>query len=360
MATTSWLESLRLRFSPSLEFVGAAGASVIEARSRSSTRRIVGRALCGFRKFPCAGIPRKSRADFIATQVRKAAPFDSPQWHTAWQGDEALVWFWSGRVATEGARGRVSMMPESLLVGSPLEDGAQLQAMAEGVEGRVWRSFRLVACRWWPAVPTSAEWTSFLRGAGLAPGDVPAPAEAVLRDKPWTVGGGANLGEYGDLLRPRRLAWLMLLPLFVAAWGAGGWGRLHLRANALEDSTAAASIQIEPLLDARQRFDAAMATVALHRQQLRPALPQTETLAQVAAILGERGASLQRWRTIERTTLEVAIESSSSDLAAMVGALEMDGRFKVTSTESLPGGRGVLIKATVQAPAGIAAGNADG
>src|SRR5690606_21704631 len=118
-----------------------------------------------------------------------------PDFGLAWTGPgHAAVWYWShARIAGLLAGGkprRIEFVPEALYVGAAREDGAELLALAHGVEGRVWRQGRLVASRWWPAQPDPGAWRTFLRSAGAATAaddPMPAPLSAPIAVRRWSA-----------------------------------------------------------------------------------------------------------------------------------------------------------------------------
>jgi len=59
--------------------------------------------------------------------------------------------------------GRV--LPESL-ARSSMEEGRRLVECLKGYEGQLWHENNLIASRWWPKLPTEAEWLGFLRASG--------------------------------------------------------------------------------------------------------------------------------------------------------------------------------------------------
>src|SRR5690606_15340884 len=71
------------------------------------------------------------------------------------------------------------------------KDGFRLAQMSDGVEGQVWKNGLLEATRWWPAAPSSRDWATFLRAAGLdltqTALDVPQATESEFLTQPWTA-----------------------------------------------------------------------------------------------------------------------------------------------------------------------------
>src|SRR5690606_694221 len=188
-----WLKRLNRRFSPRRTLVGREGNESLPGGDGDSIEYVIARELCLFAAIDASRVPERERPAFVALAVRRAAPFADPESGVAWTGDGiASTWYWSrGRISEllsgRGQRARrETFVPEALHRGGQREDGAELLAMANGVEGRAWKAGRLVASRWWPQPPPFNDWQAFVRGAGLLPAqEVPAAVDAPLAAKRW-------------------------------------------------------------------------------------------------------------------------------------------------------------------------------
>ena len=148
---------------------------------------------------------------------------------------------------------------ESALVPPPAADADHLIELAEGVEGQVWRSGRLLATRWWPAVPGDDAWLQFLRSASVEPmAGRPALQSVTLADAPWGRSVQRFAWSAAQLERAFWRALVVVLGLLVgwqaaatAAWSiADAWQSSRLEGLRAESA---------PLIDARERAEAAQA-----------------------------------------------------------------------------------------------------
>lgn len=293
---------------------------------------MLGRGFCAYTVLDCPALPAARRRAFVATAVRRWAPFPDPQYHVEWAGPRAMVWAWSAQAvralpaeaAPEPPR---RLIPEPLLVGAPGEDGAELTALEEGFEGRVWRQRVLAASYWWPAAPELAEWNRFLRGAGLPAAErVPQAQRPPLRAQSWA---GAMAGGWMDLARRQRglalAAAAGLLALLFAAPIAGivklAWAGAQVRAQ-----IAAQDQSLQAILNAREQAerDAARVEALL---ALRPPAGQLELLATAAGLLPP-GARIMEWRMPNAQALEVVLRQNRPDPRALVEAWQRAGRFQ--------------------------------
>ncbi|MDE2156357.1 MAG: hypothetical protein KGJ32_10755 [Xanthomonadaceae bacterium] len=329
---------------------------------------VISRGLSLFVPVPCAAVPRKRRADYVATAVRRAAPFADPAWHTAWSGDLAMVWVWpqeeltsgpieaslaeSGRLQDAGPVSYIRrFLPESLLRGESREDGVELIRCSDGIEARAWRAGALHASSWWPQAPDAATWMTFCRGVGVPPQPLPAIQSPPWRDAPWTVIQRASLrdmlAQYQRLAIPAAVA----LVLLMAAWQAGAllhvqWGRMRLASE-----IAASSQKVSDILAARSRAEDDLAAT---RQllALRPPLPQVRLMASVAGLLDPMKATVVQWSMPNPTTLEVLVAMPAPDPRALVLAFQHAGLFDDVSADIGRGGKNqVIVRARLIPPA---------
>jgi hypothetical protein len=139
---------------------------------------VLSRALCAFERID-------SNPDMSSAKRRKAAelqarinsPFSDPGLYLQPSGDGFAAWTWdvANATARSGLPGQFAV-PES--VGVEGKDGLLLVESIDGYEGQIWQAGRLHQSRWWPAMPTMADWRLFLAGsgAGRPVGDVPTVA----------------------------------------------------------------------------------------------------------------------------------------------------------------------------------------
>jgi hypothetical protein len=159
-------------------------------------------------------LPESKRKSALALLVRKWSPFASSQFAAQWAGHRASVYAWDGDAVAAAitAAGespqRCTVWPETFFR-PPMQDGARIARMCDGVEGQVWKGGLLAATRWWPAVPAPRDWAVFLRGAGIdltqTSFDVPAVVENEILEHPWTV-VSAPVTDLWSLLQNERAA----------------------------------------------------------------------------------------------------------------------------------------------------------
>lgn len=326
---------------------------------------MISRGLSLFVAVPCAAVPRKRRGDYVATAVRRAAPFADPAWHTAWSGDLAMVWVWpqeelaadpieasldeTGRLPEAGPVSYIRrFLPESLLRGDSRESGVELIQCSDGVEARAWRAGALHASSWWPQAPDAATWMAFCRGVGVPPQPLPAIQSPPWRDAPWTVIQQASLrdtlSQYQRLAIPGTVALILLM----AAWQAGAllhvqWGRMRLASQ-----IAASSQKVSDILAARSRAEDDL--VATRRLlALRSPLPQVSLMASVARLLDPMKATVVQWSMPNPTTLEVQVAMPAPDPRALVLAFQHAGLFDDVSADIGRGGKDqVIVRARIK------------
>lgn len=211
----------------------------------------------------------------------------------AWVGGIAHVWTWLPS-DDASAREKATWVPESLLRARPSGDGPRLIALMEGVEGQVWREGDMVASQWWPSPPTEQVWHRFVRYAGLAPdvSDTLPSVDQAGWSAPWARLRGAAGGP--DVLEA--MAWRAVMAGVALALGWQVMARDDEREvhAVLLARTEALRLQATPLLDARERADAAYADIERFRD-LQRASSDYSLMPAVTIPLGE-DARLLGWQ----------------------------------------------------------------
>lgn len=322
---------MQRQFSPSRLLRRSDGLKPL-SQGAAGSEWVLGRGFCAYTVLDCPALPAARRRAFVATAVRRWAPFPDPQYHVEWAGPRAMVWAWSAQAVralpSEAALDPPRrLIPESLLVGAPGEDGTELLALEEGFEGRVWRQHALAASRWWPAVPELDEWNGFLRGAGLPAAErVPEAQRPPLRAQSWA---GAMAGGWPELARRYRAVGLWaaagVLALVFAA-PIAGIARLAWAGARVQAQIAAQDQSLQAILSAREQAerDAAAVEALL---ALRPPAGQLDLLATVAGLL-PAGARIMEWRMPNAQTLEVVLSQDRPDPRTLVQAWQGSGRFQ--------------------------------
>lgn len=348
-----WRERLTQRFSPSRYLRRSDGLQLLSAGGAGS-EWVVARGLCAYTLLDGAAVPTGKRRGFVAMAVRRWAPFADPASHVQWVGDKAMVWAWSqARVQVQVVDDDAPvepprrLLPESLLLGTPLDDAAQLLALDEGYEGRVWRNHVLAACQWWPQLPELAEWNVFLRGAGLAPATALPDATHIARNgEPWNALQGASVGDLWGRhhgLLTRAAAALVVAALCVPA---AGIARLALARSAVAAEVAAQDQSVQAILGAREQAerDAQRVTSLLG---LRPPQSQIELLLAAAALIPGIDWTLLEWRMDNPGTLEMQVRMRSPDPRVLVETWEGSPIFAGVTAELGRNPDEVVIRARV-------------
>lgn len=355
-----WLERLKRRYSPSRTRIGDGHNQPLPGGEGRSRQFVVGRELCLFTLIDASKVPPKQRASMVALAVRRAAPFNDPEFGVAWLGDFAAVWYWSrSRIASlagvDGMAGgsHVSYIPEALLVGeaSP-EDGVQLLLLAQGMEGRAWKNGRIVASRWWPAQPPLGEWQGFLRGAGLP--SIGAPPSAVatqIAEHGWASAQAnaprLNFASF-DAAIPRLLLGTAFVAAMVMCFEFGAIARGLYETYQAKEGAASLDEPLKRILAAREQVDQNQARIA-ELLALRAPHSQMALMAEVARVMPGTEWQLMQWQQPAIGRVDVTVNAASADLEAIVTAWEQSPMFEDVTTETSTRRGEVTIKAKVSA-----------
>lgn len=305
------------------------------------------------------GVPFPRRRTFAIAAARRWSPFPDAAVHVEWAGDQAMAWTWPFALQRGvDARPPRRTVPETLFRGAPRDEGAEVVAMSEGVEGRVWRGGMLQACLWWPRPPSLAEWNTMLRGAGFEAVDaVPAPVEAALAPAAWVREKPRALVEVS---RHRRL----LLPalgaagVFAFAFMLGSLARLAGERARLEGAIGIQQELVADILAAREAAeqDAGAIDALL---ALRPPAGQVRVLAALVAALPP-GWTLLEWRSPDPSKLEAVVSVSNPDPRALVTVLEAQPWLRDVTVEVGQRPQELTIRASIDSGAkpAVAAGDA--
>lgn len=313
---------------------------------------VISRQFCAFTAIDAAAVPLPSRKGYLSTVVRRWSPFPETGFHAEWAGARVMVWAWSTPQVLHLAGGPVPMprrlLPESLFRGGPAAGGAQLLAMDEGVEGRVWRDGAMVASEWWPALPDLAEWNAFRRGAGL-PADtgVPEPEVAGLAPTAWTRQRSEALNDIALRHRKTLQALAVGLAVLLLAAPLAASVRLLVKTALLERVIEEEAAGVGGILQARESAERDLAA-AENLLALRPPARQLQLLSTVLAATPD-GARLLEWRMPDPQTLEVVLQARNADPAGLVRAWEGTGLFSDVSVELGRAGEEVTIRAKIGA-----------
>lgn len=301
---------------------------------------LVGRELCLFLEVNAEKVPAKQRPAFVATSVRRNAPFPDPDYGLNWEGGHASVWYWS-RSRIQGLLGnvpsRVKYFPEALFIDRTHDNHVQLIALEAGVEGRVWKKGRLIASRWWPDVPEQSNWFSFLRGAGNAvdaTAGAPIAEHVVIAPVQWSASNANQkllLPEVGPYV-PRLILAFGLVVTVALGWQLGSiiraqldsW-RAHAAAQDMDDT-------LRSILDARSNTDTYRAEID-QLLGLRQSVPQNQLLAEYSRLATGKEWQIKLWQQPTPDRLEVTLAMNDPDPELLVSSWEASPLFKDVSTQ---------------------------
>jgi hypothetical protein len=281
------------------------------------------------------GIPEAKRKPALTLLVRKWSPYPSTGFAAHWSGRRANVYAWDAAQATAAisAAGlnpaRCAIWPETFMR-EPLQNGARLAVMADGLEGQVWRDGFLAVTRWWPTPPAIRDWIAFLRSAGVdltqETGTNPAPVALPILDTPWTV-GATPITDFWSLLQNDRAAAIAAAVVavpFLYLIGEGlvigtAHGRLAVTMATLSEANK--SVRADRA-DAVNDLDAVNQYLALE-----PYPSQFEVIAAAARILRDKELSVAEW-TYDSGNLELVVQGKNPiDATFFIGAFERDPLF---------------------------------
>lgn len=342
-------ERLKALFLPTRRLGGPEPQVLHAGGALGPVQWVVPRAQCHYRRFDFDGLPPRQRAGAAAVAVRRLDPAPGARHHVAWVGTTAHAWVWpqpDPAMAGEEAQ----WIPESRLRPAAAGDGARLVAMLEGVEGQVWRDGQLKASHWWPQVPDAGAWQRFLRAAGLAPageGVPPALALAFSRE-PW---GDRPAGLPGSPAALERLAWVAGIGLVALGlgWQLAAQAEWRFSQARLEQRLEALRAQATPLLEARERADAALLQLQAYHGLARSESDHA-LMAEVVEPLAA-DARLVFWQR-EADRLQVGVASADTDPRRYVAAFQGHPRLADVVANPLDGGKGMRLDFTLAPAAG--------
>ncbi|PJK09230.1 hypothetical protein CO608_06980 [Lysobacteraceae bacterium NML08-0793] len=298
---------------------------------------VVGRELCLFSSIDASRIPAKQRREFIELAVRRASPFPDPEYDLTWFGAHAAIWYWPRSRVTallgNDFQPDSPMLAESGFVPPSTDtNGAELLRLEQGYNGRIWDQQHLLADRWWPDIPSQAEWTIFLRSAGQPASDLPEVSETQYQTQSWFQRTGARrtglIGASG-WLKPAAIALASIGCLLVGLeLGSGLRGVTDLRTA--EQTRSQLGTQVDAVFAARSEAEANAAEL-IELLQLRPIQTQSALLAEVRNVMPTTNWQINNWAQPEPGKLEVAFIMPDAAPDALVSAWEASPMFDSVS-----------------------------
>lgn len=340
-----WLERLQRRFSPRRIRLGSESVQALAGGESDALLCFVGRELCLFTTVDAGKAPEKQREAFVALAVQRAAPFPDPDFGLAWTGPgHAAVWYWSrsriGDLLGGQPARRIRFVPEALHVGAAREDDAELLALAHGVEGRLWKQGRLVASRWWPTAPEANAWRTFLRSAGMVPGNAdqapPVPLPTPLTQRRWNAHAGKSANELSlsglAAYAPHALRAVGLGLLLLYAFQIGNMARSQIDVWRARAAAQDLDASLERILSAREHADRDLAAIQ-QLLALRTGRPQLQLLAEATRLLPGNDWQILRWSQPTPERVELTLRVPGANPEQMVSTWEASTLFTGVTTE---------------------------
>jgi hypothetical protein len=315
------------------------------------------RALCLYARFSVPkDLAAAKREAALRLKILEWSPYASPGLLIDWAENDAGVWIWDSLKVEEAIRAegldpkRVTVLPETALA-EPQAEGARIVDGLEGLDGQAWRQGRLVASRWWPALPGAEEWRRFQRAAALAPGrqsvEPPEPEPAVWRQEPWVRSRRPLLALVNEAGRTRlAIAAAIVLALPMIYEGAA-LAHLKVRSARAEASLAQLRQRAEPVLRARTAAETALDCVRA-LLQLDPYPDQLALLAKVGGQLPPNGTALGDWSFQNGELRFTLTHSNPLDSSYYVRLFEALNMFERVRAEPQGDGRTLVIQAKVR------------
>lgn len=325
-------------FSPTHRLLGPESTILHQGGALGQVQWVVPRADTHYRRLDFSELPMRQRLPAALLAMRRHELAPGMLHHLAWTGGIAHAWIWPRPdPALAIAQDQQAWIPESLLRAPPGVDGPRLLGQMSGVEGQIWRDGQLWASQWWPDLPGKDAWRRFLRGGGVGPevAEVPPQLEWLpWSDAPW---GDPHRGLPGSPALLERLAWAAALGVV----GLGlGW-QLAAQANwtialaRVDSRVEALRAQAAPLLEARERADAALESLQGYRD-LRSGVSDYVMMGEVVRPL-PADTRLAAWRR-EGVRLQVGVLSAESDPRKYVSAFDGHPQLaEVVATPALDG-----------------------
>lgn len=345
------LHSLRSIFQPTgvQGELTRAGLTLKGRRARGVVRLMLARSVVRLRHISLpAELSVTDRWGALRAEALSWQPFERSQCRFGLHGDRGLVMAWdSDRVtreltAQELAMERVVLWPDTVLCKPPAEDGLRLLQASEGYEGQCWRSNMLMASRWWPALPTEAEWLDFARGspadaAWAAWSKLPEAEALDLLPEPWLPTRSPEQMT-GQIRRAEQ--WLVrgvgllligaTVPVLRDAYG------IHQQKAALEAEVAALREATAPTLKFKSEALAALRRAQVASDELLAVQPM-DVLQYLADYLPKQGVTLREF-DLEGLKLKLNFELGPGvSRTALVERMQASGWFSsVTEQQAAP------------------------
>lgn len=333
---------------------------------------VLSRPLCRFHCFDLKDVPKARRAQALQLQIQQRSPFAATGQYVVWGRDDASVWIWDADHLVADLQAeklpprRVTVIPETLLHPAAAS-GSRLVSCLDGVEGQIWQGGFLSCSRWWPDVPSEADWLNFQRDAGIAPQEqraaIPPPLAQPWIARPWARSAHAARGANQTLPYETWLVGSVLLLMSgYTSWYGIQLAKAHEAIAQRKNELKLAEENARPMLAARQQALDALARIqALQAANLYP--DTLALMAQVAKRMTKEGAYLKEWdyqngklkftmaSTNKLSSSFVVKELQNSGWFSGVQALPSNDPTSLTLTmETLPSGE---IKEETETVAGL-------
>jgi len=303
---------------------------------------VLSRALCRFKILDMSQIPAIERSRALRLELMQLSPFRNSAHYIAWHNGRALVWIWDDdrlrqSVESHGMRFRQSRIIPETLLHPPQEEGLRLVRCIDGFEGQLWHCSVLERCRWWPHVPSAAEWLMFQRDSGVLPerqqAESPAAVSVPLGHQPWI---GQNSIEASPINLKERLvlAGAAVVLLVPTLWYAVSLYKLEKHARNYRAELDNLQVQVIPIAKARgQALD--LLARAREIESIKRYPQQLQMLSRFVVALPDDGTFFRFWDFHEGKLKVGLVSTHEIPVAEWVGNLQHAGLFQ--NVTSLPG-----------------------
>lgn len=329
-------------FSPTRRLIGPDRDVIRAGGPLGAMQWVVPRAQCHYRRIDLPNLSARKRQAAARIAARRYQPAAGALSHIAWTGSVAHLWTWTAPPEDLAASEDLAWLPETLLRAPPADDGARLLRMVEGFEGQLWRDGQLQASQWWPQPPGEDGWRRFLRGCGLPAGDArsPEPEPGQFEPLPWaeTPWGDTQRGLPASPAALERLAWAGAFGLLaiVLGWQLAGTLTWSVARTQLDTRTETLRARAAPLLDARERADAARQALLSYHALAQQGISDYALMAQIVSPLPD-DIRFGGWRR-EGARLQTLVSSADTDPRHFVSAFGQHPRLADVVASPVEGG----------------------
>ncbi len=245
----------------------------------------------------------RKRLAALNLKIQAWSPFMDTDYSVVWRENGASVFAWDKKALSERitAHGfdpsQFEVLPE-IFLRQPHFDGVRLCNTGDGIEGQVWKDGIPRVARWWKNLPSTNEWTLFLRNAGLPLSNASLKLPPVVApdwlDFPWnesTVQKRFFLQLFANHELVAFTAALLIAPFF---FFAGEWATYSVLSGKMTDQVNRIEIEGESL---REDRNAALNSLEIAEDimSLREFPHQIEIISRAHRLLSDYEVEISGW-----------------------------------------------------------------